>query len=35
MYQRILWESVADKLESAEDILGTADLDGYVMPTGK
>jgi len=35
MYPRILCEPLADELETAEHILGTADLDGYVISTVK
>jgi hypothetical protein len=35
MYPLILWEPVAAEFESAEHILGTTDLDGYVMSTAK
>jgi hypothetical protein len=31
MYPRIPWELVADLLESAEHILGTAAVDLYVL----
>ena len=35
MYPQILWEPVADELETSEHIFGTNDLEDYVMSTAK